>query len=271
MTGRAWTAIVLAAGRGPDDPLAKAFAVTHKCLIPVGGVPMLARVVGALRAHASISRIVVSTDRPETVGEALGDLRGVSIVASGASAPESVLSALQGMADEPPVLITTADHALLDGAMLDHFLAASEASGADLTVGLATAETILAAHPDTRRTFLSFGKDRVSGCNLYALMDRKGVAAIELWRRVDRDRKKPWKIVQAFGAGALARYLAGWISLDSAFALAARRLGIIARPILMPQAEAAIDVDKPQDKALVDCILRQRREAQSATAAGGGT
>jgi len=259
MAAARWTAIVLAAGRGPDDPLARAFSVSHKCLIPVGGVPMLARVVRALRAHPAISRVVVSIDQLEVVAQALGEVEGVAIVGSGPSAPDSVLETLDGLERVPPVLITTADHALLDPDMLDRFLSASEASGADLTVGLATAETILAAYPDTRRTFLTFGKDRVSGCNLYGLMDAKGVAAIELWRRLDKDRKKPWRIVQAFGLEALFRYFSGRITLEGAFELASRRLGLVARPILMPVAEAAIDVDKPEDKALVERILLTRR------------
>src|SRR4029077_14791730 len=44
-----WQAIILAAGRGPDDPMAKAYGVANKTVIPVAGVPMLARVAGALR------------------------------------------------------------------------------------------------------------------------------------------------------------------------------------------------------------------------------
>jgi hypothetical protein len=99
----------------------------------------------------------------------------------------------------------------------------------------------------------------VSGCNLYGLMGERGIAAIELWRRLDRDRKKPWRIVQAFGLEALFRYLTGRTSLDGAFALASRRLGFEAKPVLMPFAEAAIDVDKPEDHALVERILLNRK------------
>ena len=40
--------VVLAAGRGPDDPMAKAFGVAHKCGLAVAGIPMLQRVLAAL-------------------------------------------------------------------------------------------------------------------------------------------------------------------------------------------------------------------------------
>ena len=47
--------LVLAAGRGPDDPMAKAYGVTHKCLIEVGGEPMLKRVIHTLLASSQIA------------------------------------------------------------------------------------------------------------------------------------------------------------------------------------------------------------------------
>ena len=46
------------------------------------------------------------------------------------------------------------------------------------------------------------------------------------------------------------------MNLERAFAIASRRIGIVARPILLPFAEAAIDVDKPADKELAEQILR---------------
>ena len=36
-----WQAIILAAGRGPDDPMAKAYGVANKSTLTVGAVPML--------------------------------------------------------------------------------------------------------------------------------------------------------------------------------------------------------------------------------------
>ena len=43
-----------------------------------------------------------------------------------------------------------------------------------------------------------------------------------------------------------------------AFEYAADRIGITAAPVLLPFAEAAIDVDKPSDLDLVESILQTR-------------
>ena len=255
-----WTALVLAAGRGPADPMARAFGVSHKCLVEVGGIAMLARVLATLRAHTAIGRIAVSIEDEALVRQAIGPLpNDVFVIPSGSSAAASAAAVLESATIVHPVLLTTADHVLLDAAMLDHFFAQSTASSADLTVGLAQAETILAAYPETRRTFLRFGPDRVSGCNLFGLMTPRALRAITFWQAVERNRKRPWRLVAAFGAGPLIRYGLGRLDLETAFRLGSQRLGLDARPLIMPFAEATIDVDKPDDKALCEIILQSRR------------
>ncbi len=257
-----WTAIVLAAGRGAGDPLAAYFGVTHKCLLPVGGTPMLRRVVIALNDHPQIRDIVVSIEDEALLAEALGELAGrVRFAASDTSAARSAAAAVKDQENGFPMLLTTADHALLDRAMLDHFIAQSSASGADLTVGVARAETILGEHPAAKRTFLTFGRDRVSGCNLYGLLGPASLRAIELWQTVEANRKNPIAIARAFGVYALLRFATRSLTLESAFGLASRRLGITGWPVEMPMANAAVDIDKPEDKELVERILASHRSS----------
>lgn len=251
---------MLAGGRGPDDPLAKAYCVSHKCLLEVGGVAMLKRVTDTLQAHPAIGRVMVSIDDFGVARQALGRDTAIELFATGSSAAQSAGMAVRQSGDEFPMLLTTADHALLDHAMLDHFLAEADAVACDVAVGLARAETILGEYPAAKRTFLAFGRDRVSGCNLYALKNRNAVKAIDFWQHVEKDRKNPAALVRAFGLVALVRYLTGWLTLDTAFEHASRRLGINARAVLMPHANAAVDIDKPSDKELVEQVLAQRQK-----------
>lgn len=253
-----WTAIVLAAGRGPDDPMAKAYGVSHKCALPVNGVPMLRRVVNALQKSQSITSIAISIESPAIVREALAEKDSrISIIPSESSAP---LSASVAIRKNPafPVLITTGDHALLTPEMVDYFCGHAERSSADFSAGLATAEVIMKAHPQSVRTFFRFGKDRVSGCNLFAITNESGLRILEKWQYLEPSRKKPWRLVAAFGLPALIRFAMGALSLDGAFRIVSSRLGLIAKPVLMPFAEAAIDVDKPSDLELAEAILELR-------------
>ena len=59
-----WTALVLAGSRPGRDAFAEAHGTDLKALIPVGGVPMVARPVTALLKADEISRGVVLAQEP---------------------------------------------------------------------------------------------------------------------------------------------------------------------------------------------------------------
>jgi GTP:adenosylcobinamide-phosphate guanylyltransferase len=238
--------------------MAKAFGVTHKCLIEIAGQPMLKRVVETLSASPDIASISVSIERQALLDQALGPRsHDVRFIMSAESAAHSALAALPEDTSFP-WLITTGDHPLLTPTMLQYFLTEAAKSHADLCAGLARAETIVARFPEARRTYLKFGADRVSGCNLFALMSPRARKALAFWHDLEKVRKKPWRLIGAFGPLALLRFLTGTLTLDSAFVLASRRLDLTARPVLMPFADAAVDVDKPDDKELAEKIFAER-------------
>lgn len=247
--------LVLAGQReGVADPLCEMAGVARKALLPVAGVPQIDRVAAALDA-AGLSR-------PFPVS-GLGVARaGFTATPSGSGPADSVLAALEGA--EFPVLVTTADHPLLTPGMVRGFLEGARGAGADLCVGLATRATIEADYPTTRRTYLKFADMQVSGCNLFYLARPSALAAVRFWRRAQQDRKRPLKLAGYFGLGTILLYLLGRLDLDGAFERASRRLGIRVRPVLLPFAEAAIDLDTPADLALVETILKRRAAKESA-------
>jgi len=69
-----FNALVLAGRRDSENPFAEVQAGTHRALLDVVGVPMLVRVVRALRASSSTGRITVSIDDPDAF-EAVPELR----------------------------------------------------------------------------------------------------------------------------------------------------------------------------------------------------
>jgi CTP:molybdopterin cytidylyltransferase MocA len=255
---RKWAAIILAASRGPDDPMAKAYGVSHKCAIPIDGQPMLAHVVGALKGSGVVEDILVSTESPSVIEQALHDKsRDVRWLQSAHSAPQSAISAISQI-NHYPILLTTGDHPLLTPAMVRVACEQALSLSADVTVGLAKAETILAAYPDTKRTLFILGKDKVSGCNIFTIHSNRGLRLLQRWSDLERDRKKPWRLVFAFGIRPILLYLAGRLSLAKAFSIVSNQLDIKILPNILPFAEAAIDVDKPADKVLVEKIIANR-------------
>ena len=243
-------ALVLAGSRpGTVDPVAAAEGVSHKALVDVGGMPMLARVLHALRA-AGIEHIAVSADAPEVLS--LAHALSAIPVPPGAVPSASVAAGFATMG--PPLLVTTADHALLRPQWIADFIADTP-SRADVAVLLARRALVEAALPGTRRTWLRFADGAWSGCNLFLLNTPKADAAIETWKAVEAERKRPWKIAARLGAGTLASYLAGRLTLAEAIARLGRKVGVNAAVVAARDGLAAVDVDKPGDLVQVRQIL----------------
>jgi GTP:adenosylcobinamide-phosphate guanylyltransferase len=259
------TALVLAGSRrGEGDPVARYRGVRHKCLATAGGVPLLVRVVRALLASPRVGAVLVSLDDPALLDDlpelaVLRDTGRLGALTSASSLSRSVGDAFA--ATGAPLLVTTADHALLEPRLLEPFLAASEAGKADVAVGLVSAATITARYPETRRTYLRFRDDGWSGANLFLLRTARAARAIAFWERLERERKQPWRLARALGPRLLAAYLLRMWTLDQAMARVSRQLGIEAVAVPIPFAEAAIDVDKPADLDLVEAILARRAAA----------
>ncbi len=260
-TVRRFTALILAGSRGSDDPVARQAGQTHKALVPVAGVPMLLRVMRTLRQSPCIGRLALCIDRPAleqlrdpVAAELLSDTR---IIEPAPTPSASVRRAIDEMPDALPLLVTTADHALLTAAMVEHFCAAAPAD-ADVAVALATETIIRRAYPGSIRTYYRFGGEGYSGCNLFLLRSPAAIKVAAFWSEMERHRKRPWRLVAAIGPLTLLRFLLGALSLEAALQRLSRIVGATVRAVDMPFAEAAIDVDKPADLTLAERILARR-------------
>jgi 2-phospho-L-lactate guanylyltransferase (CobY/MobA/RfbA family) len=218
---------------------------------------MLAYVLDAVRGVPEVDRIYICIDaetdlRPVTNGTPFNRIPPADSPAA------SVAAALQEIGGDRPLLITTADHPLLTPEIVGHFLK-NAPKDADLSVGLAEAETVTKAFPEGRRTFYRLAGRGYSGCNLFLARRPGAVRVAEYWRRMEAHRKHPLRLVREIGLGALVRYAFGFLSLDGAFRHVSKLTAARISPVILPFAEAATDVDKPSDHVLVESILKQRR------------
>ena len=253
------TALVLAGSRaGVPDPMAVAGGVAHKALLPVAGRPMLRRVLDALRDAPEIGRIFVSAQGAGEMLAVLGNATGV-LAREAASGPS--LSVAAAFADVgSPLLVTTADHALLTPAMLTYFVAQAPA-GADVVAGVARDTVVLAQFPGTTRTWLRFRAGAFSGCNLFLLQTPRAEHAIGFWQRLEQDRKRPLAMARLLGPATMLLYALRMLTLGGILERLGRQAGATLGIVEMPFAEAAIDIDKPDDLVLAERILMQREAA----------
>ena len=246
-----FSALILAGSRpGAIDPVAASEGIAHKALAMVAGETALARVAAALR-KAGATRIGLSASDAGVIE--LGNALGLETIATAPGPSES--AGLGFAALGSPLVVTTADHALLRPEWVTALIHGTP-GGADVSVMLAERALVEAA-AETKRTWLRFADGDWSGCNLFLLRTPDAARAIELWRMVEADRKRPWRIVRRFGPGMLVRYLLGRLTLAEAVARLGALAGVRAGVVAARDGLAAVDVDKPADLDAVRALLNR--------------
>ncbi len=256
-----FTAIVLAADRTGSDPIAVKTGMACKAIAPICGTPMIIRVLDALEASEMVKTIIICGP-PKFAIPDCPELE--SRIASGRviwlpnldSPSRSADSGLAHIDQNSPVLLTTADHALLTSSIVQHFLGESQKAGSDATVGVVRYEDVAAAFPGVKRTVIRLKDGGVCGCNLYAFLNHRGRGLVSFWQRAEELRKRPWLLIgQIFGPMAVLSYLLGALTLDKGLNAVSAKTGIKVRPIFLPYPQAGVDVDKVEDMLLAESVL----------------
>lgn len=248
-----WTALLLAGSRPGRDPFAEQYKAKFKALIEVCGKPMVTRVAEALLASTGVERVRVLTQDPTPMADALPHDARVKLGISAGSIAETLENVMADPETQFPLIVTTADHALLTPAMVEDFIA--KAAGADLAIGLVEKAPLMARLPETKRTWLKFRGGAYSGANLFAFATPEAMKAVELWRGVEQDRKKGWRMIGALGPALLMGSVLRLRTLQQTLDKVGGKLGLNVRAVEMADPLAAVDVDKAEDHELVTAIL----------------
>lgn len=269
--------VLVLAGRrsGATDPLAEAYGVADKCLVPVAGRPMIAHVLESA-ADSPAKRVFVSTHHAallDNLNDPVIDLLGrrLIVVPAAENLAASVL-AVAGVASFP-LLITTADNCLLTPATIAAIEAEAERLGVEAGVALARREDVLAAHPDGQRRFYEFSDVAVSNCNAYWIAHPGALRAVDAFRGGGQFVKKPLRVLRAFGLINLLRFRFGLGPIHHVFAQISRRLNVDIAPLLVSNGATAIDVDNERSLRVTEALMKRAdgvsRQSNSRETPGG--
>jgi GTP:adenosylcobinamide-phosphate guanylyltransferase len=251
-----WTALLLAGSRPGGDPLSRSLGTDCKPLIPIAGEPMVLRPLRALLGSRSVSDVRVLTQETDRLREVLPEDERVRVQPSGSTIAQTLEALCSDPATQFPLLVTTADHALLTPEMVEAFLSGS--NDCDIAVGFVESQSLLHRFPDAKRTWLRVGQGRYSGANLFALNTPKASRAVARWRSIEQDRKKGWRVLLQLGLPLFLGAVLRVRDIDQTAAALGRKLGIRMKAVVLDDPLAAIDVDKPADYSLVQAILAGR-------------
>lgn len=254
------TSVLILAGRrgGAHDPLAAAAGVSHKCVVPVAGRPLIEHVLDAALGWPEADRILISIDDPAPL-EALPRLARpiaegrVRILPAYPKLPASILAAAKEA--RFPLVVTTADNVLLTSHALAEFAHRAEATEGEAAVAVARREAVLAAHPEGQRRFYHFADGAFSGCNLYWIGREEALRAVRAFEGGGQFAKHPARIAAAFGILNMIRFRLGWLSLPAMMARLSHALDVPIRTIEMADGRLAIDVDNERTHRIAGELL----------------
>lgn len=256
--------MIVLAGRHPNrtDALAHDFGITHKCLVPLAGRPLVAHVLQTAAVHPAVASLAISVEREafDELFDVLSQLpgRGIAkLVEARANLVDSVLAAAEGW--DGPVLVTTADHALLTHASIDAMIAALD--DADLAFAMAPRDAVIAAHPKHDHPFHEFADGAYASCNLYAAAAPEALRAAEVFRGGGRFAGSTWRVLRAFGLIDMILVSLRARRLSEVAARLSRRWSLRLTPVVLEDGSQALGVDDARTHAFAEAMLQERAAA----------
>ncbi|MHB8141713.1 MAG: NTP transferase domain-containing protein [Vulcanimicrobiaceae bacterium] len=246
--------VVVLAGGPPDAVAALAAGIPNKAFLPIGGIPLVERVLQALRATPGIEKIIVvapATAHAEPCLSLADELR-----ADGRQIRTSLRNGLEGLPPDEIVLLTASDLPLLTPEVVEDFISRVRSDEADLWYGCVEKRVHLAAYPQVPHTWARLREGTFCGGGLMALRPRVFPALERSIERLGAARKNPFRLASLFGYDVLLRFALGRLRIDQAQARAGVILGAPVRAVVSPYAQSAVNVDRVSDVALAERLLR---------------
>lgn len=251
--------LILAGSRaGKADLLAREHNVAHKCLIPIGGKSIIARVLETIERTLPGSPIILSADdfaavaTDESVARLHSEGRLTHAQAQGDIA-SSVIEASRSA--EFPLLITTADNPLLTAEAIERLIAEGEKTDAEAIIVVTRREAIEAAHPGGKNRYYRLRDGEFSNCNLFWIGNRAALAAAQPFAKGGQFLKVKGRLLQTFGLLNFLRYRTRLWTVEQLLRSVSRRLKVRIRPLVLDDGRLAIDVDDERSLQMVEELL----------------
>lgn len=250
---------LLAAGSvpGPRDPLYSLTRGQPKALLEIAGQPMIEWVLAALHAAQTIRNIIiVGAHPPQELG--VMDYH----LPSHGSIVDNLLAgaAFCGQLPEPPshLLLISSDIPLVTAEMIDWNVHAALEKGGEACYHILARETMERRFPNSRRTYFRLREGQFCGADLHLIKRSVFSGYNPTWRKIIDARKNALKMAQLVGLDTLLWLASGRAPIALGERIIHERLGLNGHLLIAPQAEIAMDVDKPLQYDLVTKELSQR-------------
>jgi GTP:adenosylcobinamide-phosphate guanylyltransferase len=246
-TSNSLNALVLAGGL--RDAVCEGSSAVNKAFVPVGDVPMVTRVLHALRSVPEIAQITVVAPivALEDPALELADVRRTS----GEHIVESVDRGLSETDPDAMTLLATSDAPLISTESLRTFVRELSTIDADLVYGITEKKAHEQRFPGVPHTWARMRGGVYCGAAVFGMRPRVLPALTRFLDDLAGARKSPLRLATFFGWDVVLRFALGLLSIGAAEARASAILGYPVRAVVAAP-DLAFNVDRKGDLALAE-------------------
>lgn len=242
--------IVLAGGRpealGIED-------LEAKSLIEVNGQALVSYVLRGLRQAQTIGKIVVVA--PFDAAGYQWSTYADDCIAAGNDLMANVSRGMSALGAHGLVLVCSSDIPLINGAAVDDFVERCRDSQGEFCYPIISKEVMIAAFPETKRTYAVLKDGVFTGGNLGLVSGEVFAANYDLFAQAYASRKSPARLFRMLGLPFILKLLLRSLTIREAERRCSKLLNADAKAIMTPYAQIGIDVDKKEDLELVKGVL----------------
>ena len=240
----------------PEDPLYSDTLGHSKAMLDIAGKPMIQWVLDALSASDRIENIIILGMNEKN---GLVTSKPTWYLPNEGRMLANIVAGFQKATELNPqteyVLIVSSDIPALTGEMVDWLVEQIETAPADIYYGVVPRAVMEKRFPNSRRTWTHLKDMEVCGADINAAHVSMATEHLEMWEELIGRRKSPLKQAAAIGFGILFLTILRQLTLDDLVRRVSERIGIRARAIIWPWAEAGMDVDKPHQLEIMRADL----------------
>ncbi len=256
-------AIITAGGTfKPDDVLYQQLGVEKKALIPMVGKPMIGWVIDALRGSELVENIVIVGLEPDELNY---DDNQLHFTPTKGNLVDNVFAGLYKLQEVNPAvkkfLIFSSDIPLVTPEIVRGFVEECSIDEGDMSYAVVKKETMEAAFPGSKRTFVPFKGGYYSGGDAFFTDVAAAAGNKKLAKLVTGSRKNAFQQARMIGFGFIIRFLLRTMTVHEAARRASKKANFDGRVVITQFAELGMDVDKPHQYKMINAYL-EKREAE---------
>jgi len=243
---------IILAGASSQDGFARRHGTNNKALIPIGGKPMFAHVLGALLDSQIIQNIIGVG--PVTELKEFCTPR-VTLIEDKGDMVENCLAAVRSLPPCERVVVVTSDIPMITPRVLDSYLTSLIGREGDFFYPIISKEVNELQYPGVKRTYATLREGTFTGGNMSVVNPAVAERLGSRIREFVALRKSVLGLGTLIGPKFLFKLLAGQLSIAEVEQRMSELLGCRCVAVICPYPEIGTDIDKDSDLDIARRIL----------------